>query len=90
MGELRSHNLGGYGVGADEVAEIVMVNTDTANEREAGVRTNGSSLERRLDLHEADSGGVDVATMFVHADLTANATIDVYAEDDLDIDFHLQ
>ena len=30
-----------------------MTNSDTGLEREAGVRTDGSTLERRFDLHEA-------------------------------------
>ena len=58
----QDHNLAGYGVGPDQVAEIVMTNTKTDREREAGVRTNGSSLQRRFDLAEAESGGVDTAT----------------------------
>ena len=66
-----------------------MVNTDGVNEWESGVRANGSSLERRLDLHEPEQGGIELATMSVTADATANATIEVYAEDDLSIDFYL-
>ncbi len=66
-----------------------MTNSDLINEQEAGVRTNGSSLQRRLDLHEAQNGGVDTATMFVKAGRTTGARIEVYAEDDLDVDFYL-
>jgi probable HAF family extracellular repeat protein len=85
----QDRDLCPYGVGPEHVAEIVMTNDDPDNEREAGVRTNGSALERRLNLHEAEDGGVDAATMFVQADASANATIELYAQDDADIDFYL-
>jgi hypothetical protein len=85
----ETHNLDTYGVGSEEVAEIVAANDHTFNECEAGVKTNGSSLQRRLDLQEAEMGGVDTATMFVAADATANATIEIYAEDDFSVTFYL-
>ncbi len=85
----QDHDLSGEGVGASEIAEIVLVNKSADNEREAGVRTNGSGLERKLDLHEAEDGGVDAATMFVLADATANATIEVYAEEDSKVEFYV-
>ena len=66
-----------------------MVNNSSSNQRDAGVRTNGSGLSRMLDIHEAESGGDDVATMFVQADATANATIEVYAQNNTSIDFYL-
>ncbi len=85
----KDHDLVAYGVEADQVAEIVMVNNKASAERQAGVRTNGSALVRLLNLHEAESGGDEVATMFVTADSTANATIEVYAQNNTDIDFYL-
>jgi len=66
-----------------------MTNINTSDEREAGVRANDSSLLRIFDLHKADGGGVDAAVMFVEADETANATIEVYAEVNLDVGFYL-
>jgi len=88
-GSWQEHNLGTYGVGAGEIAEIVMVNGRHSLEREVGVRANGSALDRIVDIHKAESGGGDVATMFVEADATANATVEVYAEDNSDVDFYL-
>ncbi len=88
-GSWRDRNLSTYGVGASEVAEILIANTDTSQEQEAGIRTVGSVLDRRLDIHEAESGGVDTATLLVTADASANATIEVYAESDGDIEFYL-
>jgi hypothetical protein len=85
----RDENLSAYGVSANEIAEIVMVNKNTSYQTQAGVRTNGSGLGRILDLHEAEDGGVDTATMLAAADGTANAIIEVYAEYDSDIDFYL-
>ncbi len=85
----QDRDLCSYGVGPEHVAEIIMTNGDIGNEWEAGVRTNGSSLERRLDLHEAENGGVDTATMFVKTDATAGATIELYAQSDTNVDFYL-
>ncbi|MCG8404495.1 MAG: hypothetical protein MI923_04770 [Phycisphaerales bacterium] len=76
-------------IGTAEVTEFVIVNNNSSAEREVGLRTRGSSLERRLDLHEAESGGDDVASMIVVADSTTNATIEAYAESNTDIDFYL-
>lgn len=85
----RDHELAKYGVGALEVAEIVMVNANTSREREAGVRSTSSKFERRFDLHEAESGGVDAATLMVTADDSDGARIQVAAEADSDIEFYL-
>ncbi|MHC4107028.1 MAG: hypothetical protein ACYSTY_02970, partial [Planctomycetota bacterium] len=85
----RDHDLAPYGVGSGEAAEIVVANTSGNWQREGGVRTNGSVMERRVLLHEAEQGGVDLVTMCVQADATVNATIDVYAEADADVDFYL-
>jgi len=82
-------NLCSYGVGPGHVAEIVLSNDDTGNEREAGVRTNGSSLQRRLNIVESEGGGVATGTMFVEADTSTGSTIEVYAQDDTDVDFYL-
>lgn len=88
-GSWQDTNLCLYGVGPDHVAEFVMTNTDPDNEHEAGVRTNGSVLQRRLNLHEAESGGVDTAAMFVKADASARAAVELYAQVDTAVDFHL-
>ena len=85
----QDRNLCTYGVRPGHVAEIVMTNDDTVLTREAGVRTNGSVLERRLNLRNAEAGGVDAASMMVKADTSATATIDLYAQDDADVDFYL-
>ncbi len=79
-----------YGVGPAHAAEIVMTNDhNTGGNHLAGVRTNGSSLDRRIDLQNPESGGVDCGTMFVKADDTAKATVEVNAGDDTYIDFYL-
>lgn len=85
----QDRHLCTYGVRPGHVAEIVMTNDDTVLPREAGVRTNGSALQRRLDLRNATAGGVDAASMMVKADTSATATIDLYAADDTDVDFYL-
>ena len=90
-GSWVDQNLGGYGVSANEVAEIVVGNSDDTDEREGGVRKDGSSVERKLDIRKVNTGGsgIDSVTLFVQADSSANATIDVYAEDANDVAFTL-
>ena len=83
----RDVSLTGFGVGADQVAEIAAVNDNTGSERYAGLRRNGSGLDRRLALHEAESGGIDAGAIWVATD--AGATIEAFAESDGDIDFYL-
>jgi hypothetical protein len=86
----QDHDLSSYGVGADDVAEVVVVNNSGTAAQDVGVRANASSLARRIDLRKAgNSPGVSVATMFVQADGTANATIEVYAEDITKVDFYV-
>lgn len=85
----RDHDLGGYGVGANQIAEIVMENDDTSNERWAGVQADGSGLDRRMYLRNAESNGTDLGTLLVQADNSADARIDVYADDNNYITFYL-
>ena len=47
--------LNTYGVGPSQIAEIVITNTDT-EAHSAGVRTNGSALQRRVILHRVVDG----------------------------------
>ena len=83
----RAHNLSAYGVGPSQVAEIAIINTNASNERLAGVRPSGSSMQRLISIHEAESGGIDAATMMVNAD--ASGVAEVYAASDADIDFYV-
>jgi len=84
----EDHALDSYDVPSGSVAEIVLVNTKNDTEYEAGVRTNGSSLQRKFDIHEGD-GGLDMFSLFVETDSTTNAMIEAYAESDANIDFVL-
>ena len=85
----KNRNLAPFGVSANNVAEIVMANTNTSSERFAGVRAAGSSFDRQVTIHEAESGGIDAVTMFVTADGSSNATIQVRDEAPGDVDFYL-
>ncbi len=71
-------NLSGAGVPADSVVNVMMVNRNGSAERWMGLRAVGSSLNRRLDLHEAESGGADLASMHVQVD--AGSNIQSYSE----------
>ena len=83
----QPHDLGAYGVGANQVAEIALSQTSTSIEWLVGARSAGSILQRRIQLHEAESGGIDMVTLQVASD--ASAMIEVYAEADSVVDFHL-
>jgi len=54
-----------------------------------GARSNGSSLSRRIELHEAEKGGGEVMSMMTPAGADGGATVEVYAQIDADIDFYL-
>ncbi|MBT8083711.1 MAG: hypothetical protein KJN72_00700, partial [Woeseia sp.] len=88
-GSWETHNLQPYGVGPDEVAEILMANGNSMNARQAGARTRGSSLSRLFDLHEAHDGGEEIMSLFVAADSDTDARIEVYAEANNNVDFYL-
>ncbi len=82
-------NLCSYGVRPNYVGEIVMTNVDTGNGRSVGVRTNGSSVDRRFTLDVGWAAALNFTTMFVKADSSALSTIEVYAQDDTDVSFYL-
>ncbi|RLC89059.1 MAG: hypothetical protein DRJ03_00415 [Chloroflexi bacterium] len=81
-------SLTGYGVSGGQVAEVVGVNTDNGLSRDIGIRTSGSLLDRHIDIHEAEAGGVDGITMSVVAS-GDTAAIQVYAEDVPSVEFYL-
>jgi hypothetical protein len=83
----QSHDLGAYGVGANQVAEIALSQTSTSAEWQVGLRRTGSSLARQVILHETEGGGVDMVSMLVESD--ASSVVEVYAEADSVVDFHL-
>jgi len=82
-------NLCSYGVRASHVAEIVITNVNAVNGRSVGVRTNGSSTDRRFTLDRGYAGAFNLVSMFVKTDTSTGSTIEVYAQDDTDIGFNL-
>lgn len=76
-----------YHVPPNAVVEVAIVNSKANASRFGGVRAKGSSLDRRLDLHEAESGGESVAVMQVATDATS--LIECYAENTSEVDFVL-
>jgi len=88
-GSWTDKSLCSYGLRPGYVAEVVMTNDDGLNAREAGLRTKGSSLQRRLNINAVEGGGVAPATMLVKTDTSAAARVQVYAQDDADIDFYV-
>jgi hypothetical protein len=84
-----NHDLNTYGVGAGQMAEVVIANTAGAKDLGGGMRKVGSSLNRTLDQHRAESGGVDTSSMFVEASGDENATVEFFSKSAPDIDFYL-
>ena len=80
-------DLGDDGLGPNQIAEIVMLNTNQGAERLAGVRPSGASYQRRFNLHEAEAGGVDAVTMMTSTD--ASSIAEVFATNAADIDFYV-
>ncbi|GAG29646.1 unnamed protein product, partial [marine sediment metagenome] len=76
-----------FNVPANAVVEVVVTNRRGNFERWGGVRTLGSSLDRRFQLQEAEPGGWDVVVM--HAQTDPNSRIEHYADDTTDIVFVL-
>lgn len=84
----QTKSLSGYGVGANQVCEVVIANKAAALEQEGGVIAGGSSLEtRKILIQEAEDGGVNTVTMLVKAD--GSSQIQAYAQVDANIDFYL-
>jgi hypothetical protein len=61
------------------VAQIAMENQYALDENHLGLREKGASLDRTLELQEAENGGGDIATAHVNVD--ENAMIEWYHED---------
>ncbi|MHB9071277.1 MAG: FG-GAP repeat domain-containing protein [Sedimentisphaerales bacterium] len=80
-------DLSSYGVDANQVVEIGIRNSSTSTARDAGVRTNGSSLARKMVLHAVTTAGWDMTTMMVKTD--ANKKIEAYAASTSDVHFYL-
>ncbi|MBT8131084.1 MAG: DNRLRE domain-containing protein [Gammaproteobacteria bacterium] len=68
-----------FGVPRNSVVEIAVINEDGGDELWGGVRASGSSLERRVQLHEAGGGGSDIMTW--HTQVDAAGYIEYFAED---------
>jgi hypothetical protein len=60
------------------IVQFVITNESDSSENNMGVRATGSPLSRLLDLHEAESGGSDIATMHVNVD--GSSQVEWYAE----------
>jgi len=57
-----------------------LCNEADGNEYNCGVRTEGSSLTRYIQIHEAEGGGVNVCSMFAKTD-TTDGKVEIWGED---------
>lgn len=78
-GSWTSYDLqGNQGVPANAVAEFILCNGNGSAEEYIGVRAKGSSIDRRIQLEEAESGGRTTCRMFVQVD--SGGDIEYYME----------
>ncbi len=86
----QAHSLSGFGVGANQVAEIVITNNDNNNSPQVGVRTSGSSLNRLINVRSMDGGaGPETVTMLAETGGTAAANIEAYAQLTANVTFNV-
>jgi len=69
------------GIPKGSVCLVSLVNSASGNEYEIGVRTDGSSLQRVVDIHEAESNAKNVVSMFVKTS-EADGIIEGWFEDE--------
>jgi type II secretory pathway pseudopilin PulG len=80
-----SEDVSGQGLAANQVAEVVVVNTSSSNERLAGLRPVGAGYQRRFTLHEAEMGGIDTVSMMVTTN--GDTEVEVYASNAGDVEY---
>lgn len=76
-----------FGIVTGQVCTFVVENMSGNMEREAGVRTNGSSKGRLFDLHEAETGGRTPVSLTTQ--IGTGSVIEIYAEALGDVNFTL-
>ncbi|HIA92232.1 TPA: hypothetical protein EYO12_03940 [Candidatus Saccharibacteria bacterium] len=85
----QARDLTAQGIADNAVVEVIAANGDTNTENEFGSRTNGSALNRIIDLVEAESGGSELWRNHVPTDTSGG--IQLYHEDvsDTPVTFHM-
>jgi hypothetical protein len=61
-------DLSSYGVPSNAYCEVLLCNDVDGQETYLGVRENGSTVDRKLEFHEAEDGHYDIAMMPVKID----------------------
>ncbi len=85
----QSRSLSGMGIGPNQVAEIVITN-DSNNSPQVGVRTEGSSLSRIIDVRNLAGGsGPQTITMLAKTGSTGAANIQAYSELTANVSFNV-
>lgn len=77
------YDLTSFGVPASAVVEIAIAHPRNNTEYWAGVRSKGSSIDRRVQIAESEGEGDHICTMLVQADADSHIEYysDYYAED---------
>jgi len=85
-----TQGLSAFGVTPGSVAEVVIAN-NTNNSPQVGVRTEGSSFNRTVDIrNQAGGSAPEKMTMLVKAGATASANIQAYTQsDDTNVTFNV-
>jgi hypothetical protein len=80
-------SLASMGVPANAVVEVAVINEGISAQRWGGVRAVGSTVDRVVQLQEAEAGGIDMVTM--HAQADASSQIQHYSDNTGQISFIL-
>jgi len=86
-GSWEVQDLSGLDLPYSGVLDILVTNVSESSELQGGVRAFGSSLMRRLDIHEAEAGGED--GFVFHVQLGPDQKIETYAEDTSNVKFRI-
>jgi hypothetical protein len=57
LGEWRKTNITSYGIPSNSVVEIILLNNIPVGTAQVGIREVGSSLNRQIEINEAEDGG---------------------------------
>ena len=85
----EGYALDQYGVSGNQVVDIALLNKSLDTGYEIGVRTSGSTLERKFHIKEAEKTDGHVGLTLSVSTSGDTAAIDLYAGDTTDCLFHL-
>ena len=84
----EGYALDTYGVSGGQVVDVSMYNTAVDTGLYLGIRTSGSSIDRRFAIKEAEAGGKVLSSLLTTTS-GSTAAVDIYTENTTSGSFHL-